>query len=167
MTTRVLAVYKPTPIAKRNKGGRPPKYSWEQKVALVEKVCDLIATGDLVLLACQEAGIRKEIFYKWVHNHPEFEHCYTRALSLRTTVFAENVLELVLQPLPTNAFGNTDTGAVALRRLQMDTVRWYVGKINPKKYGKAADKTEEAQEVESSVQTVERVIIDPKEENHE
>lgn len=48
---------------------------------------------------------------------------------------AEEALEIADDPVGSTDNGGTDAGAVAKQRLQVDTRKWMLSKLAPKKYG--------------------------------
>lgn len=106
---------------------------------LGERICELIAEGkSLRTIAALKDMPGMTTVIRWLADEksPEladFRAQYTRARELAVEVMAEEILELA------DADG-VSPGAVARDRLGVETRKWLMGKLKPKKYG---DKVEQ------------------------
>lgn len=101
--------------------GRPSYYSPE----MADRICDLIVEGmGLREIGKIEGMPHAATICRWTVKYPEFREQYARACENRTDAHAEAILEIA------------DTATDAnLARLQIDTRKWLMSKLQPKKYG--------------------------------
>lgn len=116
------------------KNGRPSKYTIE----LGEEICDAIATSELGLAHLVEANPgwphRANIF-NWLRKHPEFRDNYYKAKEDQTEVCVEYMHEIMNEQhkyVDENGLVKID---VPMLKLKVETMKWHVGKLKPKKYG--------------------------------
>lgn len=102
--------------------------------ALAEKICDLIAGGQSLRKICDAHGMptRRAVF-KWLRTHEDFRAIYSIAVDERTDGDFEEAMEIA------NDVENDDKVKVMRDRLRVDTIKWRVGRMNPKKYGDKLD----------------------------
>ena len=88
--------------------------------------------------ACKDVGISQSVFNLWVHKDPIM---YERYAHVRYD-YLERLHEMMWQLLDINADdiskdnkGRTDSGAIQLLKLKIDTIKWELAKGLPKKYG--------------------------------
>lgn len=97
---------------------------------LFETICERIEAGEPVREICKDVDMPAQcLVYRWVERYPEARERYTRARQVQAHVLAEQTLEVARR---------SHGGDVQAARLEWDALRWYAGKIHPKKY---ADKT--------------------------
>ena len=108
--------------------------------------------------ACKLAGVPQGTFNGWVDGDPELAERYVRAREELIEFIASETLLIADAPVGSTDSGSTDTGAVQKQRLQVDTRKWLLSKLAPKKYG---DKLELSGDPDRplSIQKIERVII--------
>jgi hypothetical protein len=99
--------------------------------------------------ACEKAGVPISTFMGWVSDDPDIAERYAHAREILIEKMAEDLLMISDEPVNVNAHGTTDNGAVQKQRLQVDTRKWLLSKLAPKKYG---DKVELATEGKNQVQ---------------
>src|SRR4051794_30716155 len=102
--------------------GRSSLYSPE----LVAEICERISCGQSVTGICRDPDMpcRTAVFH-WLRKHPEFRQRYERACDLRTDFWAERILEIA---------GSRDERNVRSRKLEIDTLKWLMSKLAPKRY---------------------------------
>lgn len=128
--------------------GRPSSFTQE----LADEICDRIMVGEPVRqIALLEHMPAEGTIYRWLANIPAFQEQYTRAKEAQAERFAEELLEIADNG--TNDWierENERTGerylvqnteAVARSKLRVDTRKWAMGKMKPKKYGDHIDVT--------------------------
>lgn len=107
------------------KKGRPSLYSKK----LAEDICSQISAGSHLNAICKQANMpTRTTVYKWLESNPAFADMYARARDERTDLMADEIIDIADQ-----TFG--DTAAVMKARLQVDTRKWLMAKMSPKKYG--------------------------------
>ncbi len=127
----------------KHAGGRPTKYSKE----LVETICEQIARGQgLKSICASDAMPTDRTVYRWLRmkEHTEFRHMYARAREDQQDHWADEIIEIADDA--TNDWmeretrsGNTiiivDSDHINRSRLRVDTRKWLMAKLMPRKYG--------------------------------
>lgn len=129
----------------KHPGGRPSLYTEE----IADLICEKLTEGMSLRKICQLDGFPKaSAIYTWLDKHPEFADKYTRAREVATEDMLEDILEIADHPeLDPND-----------KRIRIDTRKWAMGKLKPKKYGEKqthehGNKDGEALKVDMSVDT--------------
>jgi len=119
--------------------GRPTDYNED----LADRICELIATSPLgtnKLCKLHEWMPCEDIIYRWRYRHDSFNEKYAKAKSRQAELMVEQIIDISddkSEDIIFDEAGNkkVDSGAVAHRRLQVDTRKWYASKLAPKIYG--------------------------------
>lgn len=115
-----------------NTQGQSTYFSEEVFADMLER----IACGDSVRAICDEHGFpSRKTFYGWVLRNEDLRLRYETALVARHYALADETLEIADEPVGSLESGATDSGAVQKQRLQVDTRKWILSKLVPKKYG--------------------------------
>jgi hypothetical protein len=82
----------------------------------------------------------KSTIFRWLQENPAFRDQYARAKEVMVEIMAEETFEIADDKSGdhyTDEFGatRTDNGVIQRARLQVDTRKWFVSKLLPKKYG--------------------------------
>lgn len=126
--------------------------------AKAAEICALMEGGESLSGACREIGVKRQTFLLWVKNDPALADTYARARETCIDVRFE-VLQGTKELKPERGpAGTVDPGWVAWQRLQVDTEKWALSKLAPRKYG---EKIETTLEIGESVQKIVREVIDP------
>lgn len=125
-------------------GGRPSDYTPE----IAETICNMIAEGWSVRqLTRKDCMPAESAVYSWLTKHPEFAEKYARAKEHQAERFAEEIAEIADDGTNDwiereNENGSTvtvvDHEHIQRSKLRVDTRRWLMSKMAPKRYG---DKT--------------------------
>lgn len=106
----------------------------------VDKLCDLIASGYSLRQIGKIDGMPyKSTVMAWVRDKPEFQERYARAKRDQAEAFAEEIIDIADES--TNDWMEregkkvADKDAIARSRLRIDTRKWIMAKMLPKKYG--------------------------------
>ena len=123
------------------KRGRPSKYT----KALAAEICARIAEGDSVRTICLDSLMPSgATVFKWLAEKPEFTEQYAKAVEQRTNKLAEELLDIADDGSNDFMAAKDDEGGEAYRvngeaiqrsRLRIDTRKWLLAKLQPKKYG--------------------------------
>jgi hypothetical protein len=107
---------------------------------LFVRVCDRVADGEVLKAACITEGTTGSTFLRWADQNPEAADQYARAMQRRAEDLAAELL--VIADDGTNDTyvddeGNarTDHDVIARSRLRVDTRKWLLSKLLPKRYG--------------------------------
>ena len=101
----------------------PVRYSPE----LATRICERLATGETLRAVCRDEGMPTEAAVRdWViRDHDGFASHYARARDKGLDALADQVIEI------------SDRSDLAPddRRVRVDTRKWYLSKLAPKRYG--------------------------------
>ena len=114
--------------------GRPSIFSTE----LASTICARLARGESVRTICKDPKMPcTATVFKWLANgkHLGFMDQYESARLDGLETLAEEILSIADAPVGLTVTGATDSGAVQKQRLQIDTRKWILSKLLPKKYG--------------------------------
>lgn len=116
-------------------------YSPEKVKEIVDFVCNEIADGKSLrsVLSNNEDMPARKTFLEWVDNNEEICNQYARAMALR----AENIFEDILKiadsqeddVIDVDGIMVTNHDAIQRARLRVDSRKWILAKMVPKKYG--------------------------------
>lgn len=101
-----------------------PKAKWKSK-ANAERIFAWMQEGKSLRKICRENNWPHSTVLTWLNN--EFSDQYTQAQERRADFFFEEILEIADNCLP-------DKEEVAAAKLKIDTRKWIMGKMSPKKY---------------------------------
>ena len=90
--------------------------------------------------------ISRATFYNWLNENPERIELYKKATEIRADGIFDDMLEISddrSKDTFLDAQGNRQQSMVAVNRsrLQLDTRKWVLGRMNPKKYSEKLDIT--------------------------
>lgn len=117
--------------------GRPTKYTQE----LADEICEGITLGNSIRTVCKPEHMPAiSTFYKWIRTNEQFAKQYARATEERTEAMAEDLLDIADNGA--NDYMDTEDGktqyngdAIQRAKLRVDTRKWLMAKMKPKKYG--------------------------------
>ncbi len=124
-------------VPKKTKKGRPSLYT----EALAAKICRRLAAGKSLRAICEAKGMPSaETVRRWLLDNEDFCAQYGRAREVQADRFAEEILEIA-----DDASGDWSTDKdgektldhehVQRSRLRVDTRKWLMARMAPKKYG--------------------------------
>lgn len=126
------------------------------------KIADLVfagmRSGMSAFKACQVAGVPHSTFIGWVNVDPELADRYTRAREDLIERMAQEVLELSDVDVGLQPDGKKDWAAVQKHKLQVDTRKWLLSKLAPKKFGDKLELTGDPDRP-LAIQKIERVVV--------
>lgn len=123
-----------------NPVGRPSTYSKE----LAEKICEELAQGKSMRTVCKGDDMpAMSTVFKWLREIKEFSEQYARAKEESTDAMSEDVLFISDESLleAVNADPKAANAVVQAMRLRVDTRKWIMSKMKPKKYADKVDVT--------------------------
>ena len=106
-----------------------------ERKELADKVLDGMRKGTSAHMACQAVGLPQSTFATWVSEDADLAERYARAREDLIEHMAAETLAIADAPVGSTEHGTTDSGAVQKQRLQVDTRKWLLSKLAPKKYG--------------------------------
>lgn len=127
--------------------GRPSKYTME----LAETICEQIALGNSLRAVCKQDGMpAMASVFKWLREHDDFSEQYARACEERTEAMAEDILDIAddgtndyieIERSDGSTYETINREVLQRSRLRVDTRKWLMSKMKPKKYGERIDMT--------------------------
>lgn len=112
-------------MATTNKTGRPSDYLPE----VAADICSLLADGESLRKVCERQGMpAKATVFRWLAQHEEFRDQYAKATETRADAIFEEMFDIADSVAE-------EAAAVAKARLRIDTRKWALARMNPKKYG--------------------------------
>lgn len=129
------------------KVGRPTKYTLE----LVTNICNRIALGESLRKICKEEGMPyRQTVHDWLldKNHQEFYDQYEKACNTRAENMFDELTDIADDGSNDYIEKERDDGStyevinsehIQRSRLRVDTRKWYLSKIMPKKFGDKLD----------------------------
>lgn len=128
--------------------GRPSGY----KQNIADKICEMLSEGKSLRSVCKEKGMpAAATVFKWMRENEEFLKQYARAKQESADAMAEEVIDISDdgtndwmedQYMKGKSPGWKVNGeAVQRSKLRVDTRKWLMSKMKPKKYGDKIDMT--------------------------
>lgn len=112
-------------MATEKKMGRPSDYLPE----VADDVCALIADGESLRSVCKRPGMPNTTkVMRWLREHPDFREQYAKAMESRADAVFEELFDIADDV-------TEEPSAVAKARLRIDTRKWALARMSPKKYG--------------------------------
>lgn len=109
------------------KMGRPTVFSEE----LISEFLYRIAKGRSVKSVCDDKDMpHRSTIYEWLAQNADFSDRYARASEQRADQYFDEMLDIADKALPEE---------VQKAKLQIDTRKWVLARMNPKKYGDKKD----------------------------
>jgi len=138
-----------------NKPNTKPKSS--DRAELAELIFAGMRNGLSAHQACKQIGLPQSTFNHWLNDDIKMAAEYARAREDLIEHIAAETLRIADSPVGSTDSGATDSGAVQKQRLQVDTRKWLLSKLAPKKWG---EKLELSGDPDSPLlQKIERVIV--------
>ena len=129
----------------------------DDRAKFSELVLDGMRSGLSALKACEAAGVHQSTFNTWLNDDSALAVDYARAREYLIERMAQEVLDLSDSDVGLQPDGKKDWAAVQKHKLQVDTRKWLLSKLAPKKYG---EKLEVSGDPDNPlVQRIERVIV--------
>lgn len=128
------------------KGGKPKNYAGTGRPSdympeVAADICALLANGESLRKVCERPGMpSKTSVFRWLAEHQEFRDQYAKAAETRADAIFESMFDIADNAVE-------EAAAVAKARLRIDTRKWALARMNPKKYG---DKVSQDIDVKSS-----------------
>ncbi|MER9459690.1 terminase small subunit protein [Mesorhizobium sp. M0387] len=127
--------------------GRPTVYSQE----MADKICERLTNKESLSKICRSDDMpAKSTVCRWLAIHPAFRDQYACARAIQADEYFDETIDIADDGTNdyrkrTKADGSTedvfDTDHVQRSKLRVDTRKWAVAKLDPKKYGEKLDLT--------------------------
>lgn len=116
----------------------PARVKFTQDAA--DSICDLIAEGASLRAVCRlpDQPSASAVF-KWLSEQPAFAEQYARACEARAETMFEEMLDIADESAFDTVIGENGDRAnaewISRSKLRVDTRKWMLSKMQPKKYG--------------------------------
>ncbi|EJT9118714.1 DNA-binding protein [Escherichia coli] len=147
------------PAAK--KVGRPHGYTEEKAL----EICELVADGQSINKISKMPGMpTRSTILKWFRDVPEFSIMYARAKEIGFEVLADEIIDL------SDAAENIKAEELRRHQLMIDTRKWLLAKLQPRKYGErvtqeiVGNKEEAPVQVEVTKEEIARIVQEVEDE---
>lgn len=129
-----------------------------ERAHIAQQVFEQMRNGLSALKACKAVGLNQSTFNDWMNADKGLAAEYARAREDLQELMASDVLEIADSPPMLTEHGSVDSGSVADKRLRIDSRKWLLSKLAPKKWG---DKMTLSGDAENplTVERIERVIV--------
>ena len=125
-------------------------YNKEQKQAILDSIFEDISKGISLRKACKNSGIPRMTFYNWIDDEQKEIDRYTRAKEQGIEARFESIEEdYNEEPQRDPETGKIDSAWVQLQRLKIDSKKWELSKLAPKKYGDKLDVTSKGESIQA------------------
>lgn len=123
-------------------------YSEEDKERIITEICNQVIEDKISFnQAVDDSEISLVSFYKWIAKNEDLQVLYNYAREVRSDVLFEQIIEIADTTEEGVTIETDDNGRTKEkkgdmtqhRRLKIDSRKWVVARMNPKKYG---DKSE-------------------------
>lgn len=121
-------------------------YTKEERKEIVDFVCSEIAEGKSLrsVLSNNNNMPARKTFLEWMENEEEIRNQYARAMERRQDVIFEEILSISDDQggdVTENEEGVEviNHNVIQRARLRVDSRKWMLGKMNPKKYGEKVE----------------------------
>jgi hypothetical protein len=124
----------------------------------ITEILTQMREGKSLRQASQMAGVARQTFLDWVDKDQELAGQYAHARAAMIDKIADDIMTIADEELVATGEGRVDSAMVQKQRLRVDTRKWLLSKLSPKKYG---DKLELSGDEQApvSIQRIERVIL--------
>lgn len=147
------------PAAK--KVGRPHGYTEEKAL----EICELVADGESINKISKMPGMpARSTILKWFRDVPEFSDMYIRAKEIGFEVLADEIIDLADAP------ENIEKEELNRHHLMIETRKWLLAKLQPRKYGErvtqeiVGNKEESPVQVEVTKEEIARIVQEVEDE---
>jgi hypothetical protein len=129
----------------KSKGGRPSTFTQE----LADVICSELAMGYSLRTVCKPDTMPAvATIFNWFRTHPEFLEQYTRAKEESADAMADDILDIAddgtndwttRTDKQGNEFEVVNNDVIQRSRLRVETRKWLMAKMKPKRYGDKLD----------------------------
>lgn len=131
------------------KKGRPSIYTQE----LADKICGRIANGESLRTICYDEDIpdARTVHY-WLLDKNDFFQQYARARDIQAENMFDEILEIAdkADEVVKSGAEKKSSAYSQNQRLRVDSRKWYLSKVLPKKFGDKVDVTSDGKAIEGN-----------------
>lgn len=121
--------------------GRPSDYN----AKITESICERLSLGESLREICSSEDMpSKTTVMRWLNAKPEFRDQYARAREAQAEHWADEIIEIAddgtndwteRQNKDGSTYDAVDNEVINRSRLRVDTRKWLMARMAPKKYG--------------------------------
>lgn len=120
--------------------GAPTEYTDE----LALEISQRIAEGQKTTRVMRDLGFNPSTLFDWLHRYPEFANMYARAKEIAMEIMGDEILNIaddsrddkrIIESETGDVIELTDHDVINRSRLRVDTRKWLMSKLAPKKFG--------------------------------
>jgi hypothetical protein len=112
------------------KRGRPSDYS----ETIAERICIRLLKPETLLAICRDKAMPSQAtVYRWMEQNPEFREKMIRARAAQAHILFDQTLII------SDDMTSDNPVKVARAKLMIESRRWYISKVLPKKFGDKLD----------------------------
>jgi hypothetical protein len=134
---------------------KPTKSGSPERAKLADQVIAAMNSGMSCFKACAKVGVPMQTFTRWAEEDAALAEAYACARENFVERIANDLMEISDQD-PETVDGKKDWAAIQKHKLQVDTRKWLLSKLAPKKYG---EKIETTHQVGESITKIVREIV--------
>lgn len=101
----------------------------------IDIVLSLMSEGTSLRKSCIAANVAVPTYLLWVSKDQALAERYARARDAMLDARADEIEDIADEAVPMTADGRYDNAAVQDKRVRIDTRKWALAKLAPKKYG--------------------------------
>jgi len=132
-----------------------------ERAAIAKNVFDGMRSGITSYKACENAGVSHSAFIQWTYVDEEMAKEYAHAREDLVERMANDIVEISDSDVEYMPDGKKDWAAIQKHKLQVDTRKWLLSKIAPRKYGEKLTLAGD-EDNPLAFQKIERVVIGAK-----
>ncbi|WP_336716287.1 hypothetical protein [Chryseobacterium mucoviscidosis] len=142
-------------------------YTEERKEKVFNKIIDAIADEGRPIrdILKEKWSPSPSTFFQWLDDDEKFSKRYARACAIRADVLFDEMLTIAFTPEVGETVKMVQKGEkkevektkgdmLGHRKLKVDTIKWALSKMEPKKYGDKLDLTTDGDKLNSSIPLV-------------
>lgn len=124
----------------------------------INSILEMMQSGKSLRNSCDAHGVSSGAFMLWVSEDRNLAEQYKAAREAMIDKIADDTVALSEVDPERGPDGKVDSGWVSNQRLKIDTRKWLLSKLAPKKYG---DKIEVSGDADNplKIERIERVVI--------
>lgn len=131
-------------------------YTIKQIEDIFDYICTEIESGRALRNVLKDDNMPDSTtFYRWLDMYPDKSKQYARATEVRAEALFDEMLDIAdygVNDTQTDENGNkiVNHDVIQRSRLRIDTRKWIVSKLNPKKYGDKLDVTSDNKPIQAT-----------------
>ncbi|MGL4568069.1 MAG: hypothetical protein ACRCU6_06025 [Fusobacteriaceae bacterium] len=133
-------------------------YTEAEREGIFQDILEEIIEGRAIRNILKDSGMPRALsFFQWLKSNTEWQEQYAYACELRQELLFEKALDIAENPeegtettIDHNGTKVVQKDMIQHRTLKVNTIKWQLEKMNPKKYGSKIDVTSDNKPVTES-----------------